>query len=328
MTDKASTDKTVEGSTTALPPELIEWAQQSFGVTSYDRLTTLIRQDQATDALFLLVAGRGVVLAREASSGKQVELTTLEAPQMVGEMSWLEKKHPTATVQASKESQWIRIPFQDLDISMRDSPVLADLIYQSMARKLAEQMNQQNTFIHRWERIEVEPLRKVLLLFCHLNDDDVDWLSAQGSLHHHAEGTVVIQQGELLSTIAFVLRGTANVQLGDHIVGSSRCGEILGEMSLLNGDDRAGASVQTNSSLALLCIDKQRLRQRIDKDHAFSARFHHGLAVLLSHRCRDSLQAYGLQSADRTDGELDLRLLEQLGQASRRFDRLCRQWLN
>ena len=311
-----------------LDPELIAWASQQFGLTAYDNSTTLIQQGQFTDALFLLIDGNGKVMAQQTATEAPVPVTTLQAPQMVGEMSWLEGKPAVSTVKAEVDSRWIRIPFQTLRDCLEAKPDLAELLYRTMARKLAQQMSQQNSFIHRWPRTEVEPLRKIFLMFDPMNDADVSWLAEQGELRRFQPDAVVIDEGTIVPNLGFVLSGTALVQVGTHVVGSSRSGEILGEMGLLHGNDQAGASVQASSPLALMEVDKQRIRARIQTDQSFSARFHHGLALILSHRCRDSYQAYGLHQQENDNGELDLTALEQITDASRRFDWLCRQWLS
>jgi len=311
-----------------LAPELIGWAIQEFGVKAYDRCTTLIQQGQPIDSLFLLIDGEGKVISQQTAAEEPVAVTTLQPPQMVGEMSWLEGKPAMSTVEAGVASQWIRIPFQTLRNCLESAPDLAELLYRTMARKLAQQMSQQNRFIHRWPRTEVEPLRKIFLLFDPINDADVSWLAEQGELRHYQPDVVVIREGAVVPNLGFVLNGTARVQVGTHVVGSSRSGEILGEMGLLHGDDQAGASVEADSPLALMEVDKRTIRERIKTDQAFSARFHHGLALILSHRCRDSYQAYGLHQPENDTGELDLSELEQISDASRRFDWLCRQWLS
>ena len=96
-------------------------------------------------------------------------------------------------------------------------------------------------------------------------------------------------------------------------------------MSLLSEDNRAAASVIAHSKMQMLCIQQQQLRLRMESDTEFSARFHRSLAMLLSHRCRDQLMRHGLASRAAANEAISFDTLENISQAGRRFDWLCRQ---
>jgi bacteriocin-type transport-associated protein len=136
-----------------------------------------------------------------------------------------------------------------------------------------------------------------------------------------------IRQGEELEHVYVVLDGEAEVLIDVEgsatPVGSSRRGEILGEMSFLGGDERATATVRPQEAMTLLAVPKARIRSKLAEDPAFAERFHRSLAVLLSHRCRDQLMSRGLAAQAAALEELDLTTLRNVSTAGRRFEWLC-----
>jgi bacteriocin-type transport-associated protein len=175
----------------------------------------------------------------------------------------------------------------------------------------------------------VEPLRKVLLVFGEWNELDVAWLAHQGKRFDVTQGAVFINEGDPLPDLFVVLDGEADVLLnvdGSRTpVGSSRRGEILGEMSFLSGDEQATATVQAREPMTLLAMPKQRIREQLLQDLPFAERFYRSLAVLLSHRCRDQLMARGMAAQASALEELDLTTLSNVSTAGRRFEWLCQE---
>ena len=73
------------------------------------------------------------------------------------------------------------------------------------------QLSSQNAFIHRWPGENIEPLRKVLLVFGEWNELDVAWLAQQGERMELEQQTTFIHEGETLDKIFVVLDGEADV---------------------------------------------------------------------------------------------------------------------
>ncbi|MFM8259707.1 MAG: cyclic nucleotide-binding domain-containing protein [Vulcanococcus sp.] len=302
------------------------WAQQNGDELRLDASQELIREGEPTPDLFILVEGGGLV--RTASlEGDAVELAEIGPGQFVGEMSLLEERLPVATVEALPGSRWIRVNHQRLLRAIEQDKPLGASTYLVFAGKLARQLSSQNAFIHRWPGRDVEPLRKVLLVFGEWNELDVAWLAGQGSRVEAEADVPLIRQGQNLEHLYVVLHGEAEVQIdvegSPTPVGSSRRGEILGEMSFLGGDDRATASVLPRETLTVLAVPKASIRSRLQEDMAFAERFHRSLAVLLSHRCRDQLMSRGLAARAAALEELDLTTLRNVSTAGRRFEWLC-----
>ena len=77
--------------------------------------------------------------------------------------------------------------------------------------------------------------------------------------------------------------------------------------------------------MQLLTLPQIQLKQRMETDATFNERFHRALAVLLSHRCRDQLMSHGLASRAVLNEAIDFDTLDNISNAGRRFDWLCRQ---
>ena len=312
-----------------LTPSLFyAWAKNTHASSVFKNITPLIEEGSEGNELLLLIEGYADVTS-EGRSGETSTITRLEAPALFGEMSFLEGRVTVANVIGQAGSRWIRIPFSELNKEIDKNVDFAADFYNVLARKLALQMQSQNSMVHRWEISNIEPLRKVLLVFAELIDLDIDWLTQNGKVINYQQNEEIIRQGQKLDQLWLVLEGEADILVikseTPQKVGSSRRGEFLGEMSLLSEDNRAAASVIAHGKMQMLCIQQQQLRLRMESDTEFSARFHRSLAMLLSHRCRDQLMRHGLASRAAANEAISIDTLENISQAGRRFDWLCRQ---
>ena len=310
------------------PSIFYSWAQQSQTTFELEQATTLIEEGSAGRELLLLIDGTADVIS-EQRNGEATAIATLEAPEILGEMSFLERRPTVASVVGRAKSRWIRIPFENLREAIKNNPVLAADFYSVLARELALQLQNQNSMVHRWDSSEIEPLRKVLLVFAELDDLDIDWFSRLGTVVHCQPGKTLIEQGNKIDQLWVVLEGDADIFLitseQRHFVGSSRRGELLGEIALLSSRSQATASVIARNRMQLLALPQDQLKQRMRADATFSERFHRALAMLISHRCRDQLMRHGLASRAASNEAIDFDTLDNISNAGRRFDWLCRQ---
>lgn len=306
------------------------WAQANGETFRVGNQRILIAEGQAIPDLYLLLEGLGQVrtaIEQENGTSSSMDLAEIGPGQFVGEMSLLEDRLPVATVVALSNSCWIRVSYGLLLQAMVVDKALASSTYQVFAKKLSLQLSSQNALIHRWPGRDIEPLRKVLLVFGEWNEMDVAWLAHQGSRLMIQEGSTIIRESEQLDHLFVVLDGEADVVVNQDgklsTVGSSRRGEILGEMSFLSSDDLATATVKARESMVLLAMPKEQIREQLKNDLSFAERFYRSLAVLLSHRCRDQLMARGLAAQAAAFEELDLTTLSNMSTAGRRFEWLC-----
>lgn len=276
---------------------LRSWIAQHCHSRDAAAAEVLIPEGSTEARLWLIEAGSAQV-STTGSDGVQIRLAELGAGAMVGEMSVLEGRPAVASVIAGSPCRVIPIDPPALEAAMARSPGLACDVNSLFARKLAIQLASQNHFIHRWREANVEPLRKALVVFACLSDVDVEWLARLGQRQRHSDGSVLIRQGELVPELLLVLIGMASVSVdspgGAVVVGSSRAGELLGEMSLVGGDVRASATVTAVGPMEVLAISKDQLQQGLELDPSLGARFYRAMALMLSQRNRDQLLSRGL----------------------------------
>ena len=80
-------------------------------------------------------------------------------------------------------------------------------------------------------------MKKAPYLLGQLTDEDIEWLSHNGTKKHVLAGTVLIREGEPIESLYILLDGTLTVSveaLGDREVTRSDTGEIVGEMSFVD----------------------------------------------------------------------------------------------
>ncbi|AII48208.1 hypothetical protein KR52_03425 [Synechococcus sp. KORDI-52] len=316
---------------------LLEWIKSAGSSRTLAGGSTLIREGKASECLFVLLNGSLTVTTTNRQE-LQDQLATLSPGSLVGEMSWLEQRPAVATVTAPEDSTVLELPVRQLERFVEDSPALAAELNQLIAQKLAVQIQEQNAWVHRLTNATapVEALRKVLVLFAQLHEQDVHRLALLGQVEKLLPDTVLLHQGEPVPALYLVLSGEAEILLNlsgtTQMVGSSRRGELLGEMSLLQRkQDGAAASVHTAAGMDVLAIDIQQLQAALAQDPKLASRFYRGLACMLSQRSRDQLLSHQRAAAsqqaelDAID-RLDLGELAAISRGARHFDWLCRHF--
>jgi CRP-like cAMP-binding protein len=176
-------------------------------------------------------------------------------------------------------------------------------------------------------------MKKVLYMLGEFTDQDIDWLISTGQREHITKGAVLIQQGQPVEEIFFVLRGQLNVSI-ENVGEIARIGsgEIVGELSLL--DSRPpNATVTALEDSVVMAVAKTRVDGRLRTDAGFSSRFYRALGLLLADRLRDSVGhlAYGMQEglSDQDDGrEISPELFDRMNLAAQRFERIRERLLD
>lgn len=173
-------------------------------------------------------------------------------------------------------------------------------------------------------------MRKILYIFGQFNDEDIEWIARVGVARRFAKGMRLIEEGTHLDTVHILLEGAMSVsiaKLGE--IAKLGNGEIIGEMSLIDSRPTT-ASVMVEEDSLVLAVSHAAIRQRIETDTAFSARFHRAVAMFLADRMRSTIQHMGYGAAEKgnlqedieAEGELDTHLLDTVYLAGLRFERL------
>lgn len=177
-------------------------------------------------------------------------------------------------------------------------------------------------------------MRKILFLLSELSDSDLDWLIACGKKQRLPRGTTLIQEGRSVDSLYILLDGVLEVstsQIGDKKFRLG-CGEVVGEVSLLDSRPPTATVTATADSI-VLAVSHGELVARLGEDAGFAARFYRAMAVFLAHRLRNTYKRLGYgkdQAMDEEveyEDELSPELLDSVHLAGSRFDRALRQLL-
>ncbi|MEO5961614.1 MAG: cyclic nucleotide-binding domain-containing protein, partial [Opitutaceae bacterium] len=91
-----------------LPPETYERVRKLFHESYHDFGETIIRQGDAADAFYVLVAGRARVI-RTTAEGREIPLNLLRAGDVFGEAALLSNEPRNATVRCSTSVEVLRL---------------------------------------------------------------------------------------------------------------------------------------------------------------------------------------------------------------------------
>ncbi|MBD2310523.1 cyclic nucleotide-binding domain-containing protein [Desertifilum sp. FACHB-1129] len=174
-------------------------------------------------------------------------------------------------------------------------------------------------------------MKKVLFLFGELNDDDIDWLIANGHRETIPEGTVLIQEGQTIDTLYILLEGQVTVSISTHEgeaqIADLASGEVFGEMSFVDSRPPS-ATVQAVEQSLVLSIPRSKLAIRLHQDVGFASRFYRAIALFLSSRLRGTVRFLGYGKPPHTEAphdDLAPEIADNLPIANARFDWLLRR---
>lgn len=138
-------------------------------------------------------------------------------------------------------------------------------------------------------------MSKVLVILGELSDRDIDWMLANGKHTKVQAGTILITEGQPLDALYILLDGTLSVSvssLGDKEIGKIICGEVLGEMSFVDGR-LPSATVTAIEECHILSIPRPLLTEKLEQDVLFSLRFYRAITKFLSYRLRGTVKRFG-----------------------------------
>ena len=88
-------------------------------------------------------------------------------------------------------------------------------------------------------------MRKVLYILGQLEDTDLQWIVDAGSLRSVDAGTEIIQEGVPLESLFIVVSGELTVAKGGQEIARLSIGEIVGDMSFVDGRPATAAVCAT-----------------------------------------------------------------------------------
>lgn len=174
-------------------------------------------------------------------------------------------------------------------------------------------------------------MRKVLLFLGILDDSDMEWLIGAGERQHIDVGGTLIQEGQPVDYVFFVIDGALSVRvkaLGGREIARLLSGEIAGEISFVDSLPPTASIVALERS-TVLAVPRHLLSTRLEEDPEFAAHFYRAVAMFLADRLRSTLGKMGRQgdsnsaTADLT--EMTPEVLDKISIAERRFDEMQRR---
>lgn len=171
-------------------------------------------------------------------------------------------------------------------------------------------------------------MKRVLFVLGHLSDNDIEWMIENGTKHYLREGEYLVRQGEPIEDIHIVLSGSLNIFSEDAPavnIATIGSGEIIGEMSFL--DERPpSVSVRATEDVSVYSISLERVKQYMEVNTRFAARFYYSIALFLSDRLRKTTSRLGYGKVEEDADEINLNVLSQVGKAGTRFNRLLNKF--
>jgi len=113
----------------------IEWVVRNGSKQRLAKGAVLIQEGQPTDSLFFLLSGRLSVSIRAAG-----QVAVLETGEVVGEISFVDSRPPTASVTALVDCEVGVVPRRQLTVKLAQDQVFAAHFYQAIAIFLADRL--------------------------------------------------------------------------------------------------------------------------------------------------------------------------------------------
>jgi CRP/FNR family cyclic AMP-dependent transcriptional regulator len=173
-------------------------------------------------------------------------------------------------------------------------------------------------------------MKRVLFVLGQLSDNDIEWMIDNGKKQTINQGDFLVKQGEAIESIFIVLSGSFkifNEQNPEINIAQIGSGEIIGEMSFLDERPPSVSVVATETS-SVYSISLERMKQFMEVDTRFAARFYYSIGLFLSDRLRKTTGrlGYGALEENEDIDEININVLSQIGQAGSRFSRMLNKF--
>ncbi len=236
-----------------LPPDVRELVEGSFEEVSFPFGSSIVREGEPADALFVLVNGRARVLKR-GDGGEEVPLGVLRPGDSFGEMGLLNHAVRTTTVRANSEVEALRLQRSVFDSLLEERPELRHYLeLQGKHRRLHSFFQQYTAF----SRLPVEALSALL--------SDLTPVVVRA-------GDIVVREGDPPGPMYVVEEGRFRVYTETdgrrRNIGYIRKGEYFGELSVFRHTRRA-ATVEALTPGRLLMLRGETYEALLEQHPAF-----------------------------------------------------------
>jgi CRP-like cAMP-binding protein len=125
----------------------LQWLLEAGAARPVSKGAVLIEEGQPIESLFIVVEGEFSVEKAGA------ELARLDVGEVVGEMSFLDARPPSATVTALGDALVFAVPQSRLRSKLRTDPEFAARFYHAMCLFLADRLDRTDTMIGKGRRV-------------------------------------------------------------------------------------------------------------------------------------------------------------------------------
>ena len=224
-----------------LPPDVRAIVAASFVPARYTFGDLIVREGEAADALYVLVAGRARVV-KTGAGGEELSLGALRPGELFGEMGMLERGKRTATVRASSDVEVLRL----------DAPVFDAIVEQRPEVRAWLEVQVRHRHLHNFFR--------EFTAFSRLSPEALGAMLADLEPMQVHEGALVFREGDEAGPVYIVEEGRLRVFAEDddgsrRYLAYLRRGDYFGEISALTGSRRA-TSVEAVSDCRLLRLSR------------------------------------------------------------------------
>lgn len=143
------------------------------------------------------------------------------------------------------------------------------------------------------ENTEILDLLKKIDRFQVFSDEDINSFLKLSKIREYQPGEVVIKEGTFDCWVYFLLSGSLDIiKNGKKISHLARCGDLFGEMGVIDGSARS-ASIQAATKSLVLAIDGSIVDRQVQNNEiAFCYVIYRMFAEVLAVRLRDTTAEY------------------------------------
>ncbi|GAB4146049.1 MAG: hypothetical protein Fur0046_23870 [Cyanobacteria bacterium J069] len=346
----------------------LNWLMQSAMHMSIPSETILAEPDQPADQICFILEGmvaiaspvRQTVFApsfvepADSQSWSMTTLSQIPSGDLVSLHALLDSKPLPYAVISESQCQVLSIPRSLFLQKLQDDLSFAAHVYRTVAMLLSAR-NQRLVREFEYQNLTAgrSPLRQAITLFAELQDIDLDWLAAVGSVQTAAADEVVLSSGRSPDALHILLEGAlllsqpieasnlvaqtlapdVNPASPHREVARLSRGDLVGEMQMVNAHDLTLCASALRES-QILSIPRWRLAAKLLHDVGFASRFYRVLASLLAAEYETMLHQLHSATVGATDervgqmgdrDDLSSRLLTRLSLAEARFEWLLKR---
>lgn len=298
----------------------VDWLVEEGARRSFPEGAVLITEGQPVDEIYMVIDG-SVDVTAAALPGKV--LANLGSGEVLGELSFLDDRPPTATVTTSEHSLILAIPRQRLLARLERDDNFPQHFFRGLGRSLASRFR--STFSGGGD--DDSPGgggTDKLNFFDALSEEDREELREEGSVRDVDPGEAILTEGEPSEAMFVIETGEFVVKKGDHVLATLGAGEVLGELGFLDSRPPT-ATVEATQPSQVLELIREDLAEELAINDSFASRLYRALGTFLASRFRSSLVASTYDASGHLEegveyrDELDEDLLDEISLAGTKF---------